>query len=205
MSLTIGKLNKFVEEFFANSSSYADWSAQKNQSSLKKLFSKNEKASKDSKDKPKRGKTAYIYFCDKNRSVVKDSNPTFGATQITSELGRLWNEFKDSNPDGVKVFESMAETDKLRYQNEKSEKPKTSSKGKSEKVVDPAKKRSKSSYFCFCDVERSVIKAQNPNMSNKEITSELGRRWTELKNDSTRSVELQKYIDIASEGKKPVA
>ncbi len=39
---------------------------------------------------PKKPLSAYMFFCAEHREEVKTANPDFKATQITSELGRLW-------------------------------------------------------------------------------------------------------------------
>lgn len=49
-------------------------------------------------------------------------------------------------------------------------------------VKDPnAPKRARSSYLFFCEDERPVIKAANPELKSKEITRKLGESWNALK------------------------
>jgi hypothetical protein len=72
---------------------------------------------------PKRGKSAYLYFCADNRPQVTSDNPDFKATEITAELGRLWNELKtdSSRADEMAAYERRAGEDKARYESEKAE------------------------------------------------------------------------------------
>ena len=92
------------------------------QEKLMKLFPKKAKKATSPKDpnKPKRGKTAYIFFCADNRAKVKeDLGDEAKATEVTTELGRLWNELKesDSKSDRKKMenYKKQAVEDKERY------------------------------------------------------------------------------------------
>jgi HMG (high mobility group) box len=101
---------------------------------------------KVNKDGPKRAKSAYLFFCDANRNSVKSKDPSLKATEVTSELGRLWNELKAdktrvSDLDG---FISLATADTARYQQEKADGVVNSSTDKvSTKAVKPAAKSAK--------------------------------------------------------------
>ena len=70
---------------------------------------------------PKRAKSAYLYFCSDYRDKVRSENPTFQATKITSELGRLWNLLKEdkSRKEELDMYEARALEDKNRYDLEK--------------------------------------------------------------------------------------
>ncbi|XP_014270270.1 high mobility group protein B3 [Halyomorpha halys] len=45
--------------------------------------------------KKKRTPGPYIMFCSDMRAKIKKENPEFSMTQISKELGRLWNELTD--------------------------------------------------------------------------------------------------------------
>jgi hypothetical protein len=70
---------------------------------------------------PKRSKSAYLYFCEDFRNQIKDKNPELKSTEITSELGRLWNELKldKSRVSTLAKYEKLASEDKSRYDSEK--------------------------------------------------------------------------------------
>ena len=76
---------------------------------------------KVNKDGPKRAKSAYLFFCDANRTSVKTKDPSLKATEVTSELGRLWNELKadKTRSNDLDGFTSLAAADTARYQQEK--------------------------------------------------------------------------------------
>jgi hypothetical protein len=72
---------------------------------------------------PKRAKSGYLYFCEDQRNQLKVNNPALKSTEITSELGRLWNELKNdvSRASEIAKYESLALEDKQRYESQKSE------------------------------------------------------------------------------------
>ena len=58
---------------------------------------------------------------------------------------------------------------------------------KLEKTGKSPKKRGPSAYNVFCKSQRTVVKQENPDMSAKDIMSELGKRWKAL-SDQEKSV-----------------
>lgn len=61
--------------------------------------------------------------------------------------------------------------------------------------------RPKSKYIFFCDSVRQEIKKENPGMSIRDITCELGRRWQEFKR-SPEPVLDEKITTAFEEDKK---
>ena len=90
---------------------------------------------KSPKTGPKRAKSGYLYFCEDRRNKLKSENPNLKSTEITSELGRLWNELKadESRSAELAVYEKQANDDKNRYDSEKVDDPKPASKTPSKK------------------------------------------------------------------------
>jgi hypothetical protein len=73
-------------------------------------------------------------------------------------------------------------------------------KGSGRRKKDPnAPKRGKTSYLFFCEAKREVVKADNPDMNAKQVTSELGVGWNALKESSPK--EVAKYVKLADEDK----
>ena len=167
-------------------------------------------------NKPKRGKSAYIYFCQDRRNDVKKELGEYATTaEITSQLGIYWNVLKENaetDEQFTEIYEkylTQAAEDKIRYEkemenyeapsqedliNEKKEE-------KRKKIKDDNKpKRAKSSYIYFCQEKRSELKKEFGN-STKEITSELGRLWKELKDNEEMVEEYKKYQDMACNDK----
>ena len=149
--------------------------------------SKTEKKRKVKKEKdpdaPKRPLTPYILFCMEKRDTVKTDNPSMGGKEVTTELGRLWKELTDDEKD---IYKKKYQEDKVRYASELSnyespdESPteKKTVKKSNKKTTGP--KRGLSSYIFFCQENRAVVKADEPDFDAKEVTRELGRRWSAL-------------------------
>jgi hypothetical protein len=76
------------------------------------------KRTKKPEGAPTRGKSAYLFFCQANRAEVKEANPSFKATEIMAELGRMW---KESSDEDKVEFEEQAAEAKQKYLQEKTE------------------------------------------------------------------------------------
>jgi len=63
--------------------------------------------------KPKRPHTAFIIYCNDYRSQVKKDNPEMKATQVVSELGKMWRKIKDKEKS---KYIKLAEERKKDYQ-----------------------------------------------------------------------------------------
>ena len=71
---------------------------------------------------------------------------------------------------------------------------------KQKKIVDPNKpKKAKTSFMCFCDVNRSFVKENNPGMKQTDVMREFGRLWSEVKDDDEKT---KKYRAMADKDKK---
>ena len=79
------------------------------QTQLKHIFKKKDKM------KPKKSKSAYIYFCDKYRPILNKENMKI--TDLTILLGQKWKEIKNDKTELLE-FQKLAEKDKERYLNE---------------------------------------------------------------------------------------
>ena len=192
-------INDYVKTFLQNNIENDDilvsWNEDLIQNEFKSLFSKSKKDKKDKKDKsaPKKPKTSYIFFCQKIRSEIKEENPEINTREIMREMGRRWKDLEDKSE-----FITLSEEDKVRYEEEiknyvpsetsNFEKPKSEKKPKKTTTTEKPKKttttekpkKPKTAYIIFCQEKRPEIKNENPEMSAKEITKELGRRWKEL-------------------------
>lgn len=96
------------------------WKAKQNQEQLKSLVGGLKTKDRKTKDpnKPKRGKSSYLFFCMDERPKVAKEHPNMGAKEITSELGLRWGKLKEKDQKAVKKYEKMADADKERYAKE---------------------------------------------------------------------------------------
>lgn len=201
------------------------WNSDEHRTAIKAIVEpmKPKKTSDKIKDpnKPKRGKTSYVLFCADERPAAKaalgdDAKPT----EVTAELGRRWNALKESSKPTdkrrVKKYTEAALVDKQRYDDEMDSyirpstaelealaaaKPKRG-RPSTKKSTDGSKpKKGKSAYIFFCQAQRAAVKAANPDMAAKDVTTELGRLWKELKADDEREDEYERYQKLAAEDK----
>lgn len=70
-------------------------------------------------NKPKRAKSAYLFFCDAHRAKImkkmKKKDPSLKISEVAKELGAMWQKLtdKDKTP-----FNAQAEKDRERYKDE---------------------------------------------------------------------------------------
>ena len=214
----------FVAKFLSDNGSEElvdAWNSQENIKSFNLVVDKTTKSSSEKKvkdpNKPKRGKSAYIFFCSKKREEAKKRLCDGAkATEVTAELGKMWNALKESTkPADKKLLASLeaeAAEDKARYTDEMDGYVAPSDeelaamvpakKGKKTSDKDPnAPKRGKSAYIFFCAAMRPQVKEELGEEGKSMIMAELGKRWKELKEDDDRSDELAKYTKMATDDK----
>ena len=173
---------------------------------VKKEVKKAEKKSKPKKpkDAPKNARSGYILFSQDMRPVLKKEQPALDAKDTLRTLGAMW---KEASEETKKKYQELAEEDKKRFKDEmdnyvpsESDSEKSDKKTKEKKPKD-APKNVKSGYMFYCAEIRSVVKEENPEMKPKEIMSEMGRRWKEIKDTD----EAKKYLKLAEEDKERYA
>ena len=62
-------------------------------------------------------------------------------------------------------------------------------------------KKNKSTYLFFSADERVIIKKEKPDLTNKQVLTEIGSRWKVFKEDES-SERMLKYKKLASEDKE---
>ena len=198
-------LTKVLEQFDCSSDDILQvWdeaveeAKEKLESIVQKFKPKSKKKGK--KKGPKRPKSAYIFFCQNKRPEVREQNPEMKATEVTKELGAMWNEIKAT--DDALEYVNLAKEDKVRYNEEMENAPVVTSEDDTEKPKKKKKKdgpkKAKSAYIFFCQDKRAKVREENSDMNPKEITAELGRLWNLIKGTN----KAQKYIDMADEDKE---
>lgn len=239
----IQNINEFIKAFLqthgVDEEIFDEWKNEENQKAIEILMKSLTKApAKEKKFKdphaPKRGKSAYLFFCAEHREKVKaDLGEEAKATEVTAELGVRWNALKTTMDTGKgsvqkqaqKDFEKyakMAEEDKERYAAEMADytppsdeelaeiaEAKKGGRGRSpggspKAKKDPkAPKRPKSAYLFFCAEVREAVKAELDDPSAKNVMTELGVKWAELKEGDEK--DYNRYIKMAEEDKERYA
>ena len=171
----------------------------KNDKTVGKIITKDPNA-------PKRGKSAYLFFCNAMRDKVKKSiGLDSKATDVTRELGVQWNALKDdsSRKKELTKYETMATADKERYATEREsyvpdESALITKKQRRVKQPSTGPKRSRSSYLFFCTDMRDKVRGEITDNSATNVTRELGVRWNLLKEAGN----TQKYVKLAAADKE---
>ena len=180
-------------------------------------------------DKPTRGKSAYLFFCQDHRAAAKeeleetlgeDEKVTVG--QVTKKLGEMWKEFKedDEKAEELAAYEVSANEDKERYDDQmkgyteltqEEIAAKIGPKRQRKASGGPKKasvKRARSAYNYFCVDNRERVKKELEDATGEapsapEVTAELAVQWNDIKTSTTRKNKVlkQKYDEMAEEDK----
>ena len=201
----IENINQFVIDFLENNKTNMSehWSSKKNQQSLIKTLKKNNIKIKDP-DKPKRGKSGFLFYCDTKRPIIKQENPELTVKEIVSKLGTEWQILKTSNSDDINKYEEMSSKDRNRYKQEmKNYIPilnrKTEYKKNSEKK--PSKRRSKRNdedimYENFTKMKKPRVKKSHPEFDSNDIIEYIKSKWDNLADEKKTKYKNKKKINV---------
>eukprot|EP00494_Astrolonche_serrata_P031897 UN32166 len=64
---------------------------------------------------PQRTRTAYMFFCEKNRAKMEKNNPDSSMVDISALMGKLWSE---TNEKARAPFVTSMEKSKAKYEKE---------------------------------------------------------------------------------------
>jgi hypothetical protein len=128
-------------------------------------------------------KTAWIYFCNKQREdiIAKDPNISFG--NICKKLAPMWKKMSDSER---KPYYALQQKDKERYAKdlrELSEEQKKILKHHRKQKRTKRKNKPKqglSAYMYFVIENRKNVVTENPEANFRLIGKLLGQKWNEL-------------------------
>ena len=196
---------------------------------LRKRFEDSTKKYKDP-DMPKKGKTAFLFFAEDERVIIKQQFPEMkGAGVIMSELGIRWKKLQEStkvaDKNRIKKYEKLSLEDKMRNAEEmknyvklsddeirakciardSTKKPRKARKPKISGELEKPKK-SRTAYIFFCTDMRSKVsknmeEKRGEKIQPREITTILGSLWTEYKVEEKYKAQYKMYQKQADEDK----
>lgn len=106
----------FIEQNNMDKKFIEKWNTNDNIANLKKYLNIHGFNSKPRNiNKPKRGKTAYLFFCEEFRDDVKKEFPAYNARQIVAVLGERWNDLKKTDPKKISYYEKKSEVERDKY------------------------------------------------------------------------------------------
>jgi hypothetical protein len=181
----IDNINQFVIDFLENTkvNMTEQWSSKKNQQLLLKTLKKNNIRIKDP-DKPKRGKSGFLFYCDVKRPIIKNDNPELSVKEIVSKLGTEWQILKTSNSDEICKYEEMSVKDRNRYKQEMRNYIPILNR-KAEKSIKKSKRRSKRNdedimYDNFVKMKKPKVKKSHPEFDSKDIIEYIKTKWEKI-------------------------
>jgi hypothetical protein len=145
---------------------------------------------KKKSDKPKRKKTAYMFFCTEQRAVTKAANPGMDSKEITKVLKALWAEIKCT--DVGKSYFDLAENQPMSATDKAPRK-----KAGPKKRTGP--KKPKNAYMFYMSEERKIVKSQFPDLDSKELTSKMASLWKDIKKNDKEK--LNYYVALSNDDK----
>jgi len=127
-------------------------------------------------DAPKRFKSSYICFAIAHQEAVKEEiGPNARVADISKRMAQLWKSLGETEK---KKWDDAAKADRARYEEEKASYNGPWQLPHRRAKKDPsAPKRPMSAFLYFSQKYRPIVKEQNPDVKNTEISKILGERW----------------------------
>jgi hypothetical protein len=179
-------INNFIIDFLMKNSDSENiaenWNSKNNQKSFLKVIKKDMNI-KDP-NKPKRGKSGYLYFCQEYRKILKEENPTMSIKDIVSKLGLIWKGLKESDPEEIEKFELLSRSDRERYKIEIAEYNKQLKSSKKSNEFAKKKKASKNNgYEKFIKTKSRKTKKTHPELDTEGVLTYLTKKWEKYPED----------------------
>jgi len=159
-------------------------------------------------DKPKRGKSSFMFYSIEQRPLLKEENPDWGFGEFGKNIGAAW---KKLDADAKKKYEKLAAEDKKvaaaanaaraieKAENSDSDSEPAPKKTKAQLKADKPK-RGKSSFMFYSIEQRPLLKEENPDWGFGQFGKHIGAEWKKLDADAKK-----KYEKLAAEDKKVAA
>ncbi len=150
-------------------------------------------------NEPKRALTSYMLFCKDTRAELKALNPDMKFAELSKLMGSEWKSLSLTEKHKYAMKAVVARTkysDEMKEYIRPSNQELVEEKQTRKRSIGTSKgvKRPVSSYMFFSKDKSQEIKNANPQMTLKELHSELGRLWREVFN--TEQVR-EKWIKLA--------
>ena len=177
-------INIFVSEFLkpydVNGKMTQKWESDINQRKLKKVL----KIMAKDPDKPKRGKSGFLFFCEEKRPIIKESNRDMKVKEVVQVLGVMWRKLKlDGN---TKQYDDLSLDDRERYKNDMEEynkKIKNEKSLKSKKTVITTvikEKVTTTAVENFMKSKKKKVQEKRNDLNEIQIEKLLRDKWKKL-------------------------
>ena len=215
--MSVKKVKKCINKFLQDNDAahlIPEFDKKDVQSKLRKSLTEKDK------DAPSRPKTAYFFFCQENRPIVKESlgmkdGKAAPATEVVSVLAKQWRTQYRDNPKMTKKqkaeyqhYNDLAEEAKQKYLVEKKdydEKKSTMVDTETTKTKKIYKKRPRNAYSFYQSEQHPLVKQELQEKNGTtptfaEITQTISSEWNIIKH----SDKVEKYKKMAEEEKNKI-
>ena len=150
------------------------------------------------KSKPKRGKSAYLFFSMTQRGAILAKQPDLKVTEVAKVVAGEWRKL---TPQEKVPYEEMAAADRARYQKEMETYvpvPDPNAAKNSRRRKDPnAPKRPKAAFMVFSAHVRPKIKEQFPDEPFGAVAKRIGAMWQQLSDEMKKPFVAEAEADKA--------
>jgi hypothetical protein len=150
---------------------------------------------------PKRAVSAYLYFCEHHRSLVKKEHPDMKSSEITARLGQMWNDLKadDKREAELKSFHKKASKDRKRYESEKSGDVKVKEEAHKKEEADKKEEAHKKEEVAVVEEEVAVVEEKAPK---KKESSSKKKMFQKFSKEHREKVKKEHPKDTSAERTK---
>lgn len=177
----------FLKQFDTNGNISKKWESINNQAKLKRVL---KNTSKDP-EKPKRGKSGYLFFCDENRPLIKESNEGIEVKEVVRRLGLMWRQLKIDGK--TKEYDLLSVNDRARYRSEMEDYKEKIKKSKSivlpqqqqhktpkKSVPKTPKEKKITPLEQYIKSKKKKVKEKRNDLTDENIEKLLRQRWKKL-------------------------
>ena len=159
-------------------------------------------------EKPKKPRSAYIYFCQANRAATKESLPPGSkSTDVMVELGRQWSALKEDESREAELadYAQQAFVDKARYRAELDgyfllRDTKDNLHSSPPGALPTRKKFTKriTGYDVYYRTQRERFQEENPKFKIGELVKTVAKAWKGLNKDGKREWQDLAVVEYAA-------
>eukprot|EP00586_Coscinodiscus_wailesii_P001229 CAMPEP_0172483828 /NCGR_PEP_ID=MMETSP1066-20121228/11009_1 /TAXON_ID=671091 /ORGANISM="Coscinodiscus wailesii, Strain CCMP2513" /LENGTH=422 /DNA_ID=CAMNT_0013247959 /DNA_START=24 /DNA_END=1292 /DNA_ORIENTATION=- len=155
---------------------------------------------------PKRFKSAFMFFSSEKHPEIRKQLEEGESKDVPNVAKLVSQAWRNLSPEERAVWDKLAADDKRRYEVEKSmyTGPWKVPACKRAKKDPDAPKRPMSAFLAYAKANRSQGKAENPHLSNTELTKHLAEKW-KLVSAEERSIYVEKEEEERGTYKKNIA
>ncbi|KAJ6235375.1 high mobility group protein dsp1 [Anaeramoeba flamelloides] len=157
------------------------------------------------KDKPKKPRSAWTFYCMEMRPKVQKKNADLNFREVSKKVNEEWKELSEK---AKKKWTKEASEDKKRYEKElkkwqdeqtsessEEELTRTRYNGRKKPIAKPIRPRNVYQFFMM--EKKKELKKSNPDMDSKKVNLKVSKAWKNVTDKNKK-----KYEKMANDDKK---